>query len=87
MKVQGIFKTLIIIVACVIIGGFILNTVLPNGLNGIVNTVEGMILKGTGVAFDLNGDGVTNGDASQGVSKDASGNLDDGGAGVEGFTK
>ena len=85
MSVSKIFKVLITIVVCVVIGAFVLNIILPNGLNGMVNTVEGMIKNATGIAFDLNGDGITDGDASQGTNKDNSNNLDNDGVGVNGF--
>ena len=68
MSVSGIFKTLIIIVACVLIGAMILNVFLPNAVTSLSNAVEGSIYNATGMSFDLNGDGtagLTSGTASQ----------------------
>jgi uncharacterized protein involved in outer membrane biogenesis len=57
MNVSGIFKILIIVVACIIVGGILLNVLLPNGLNGIVGWMEDGVHAATGANFDLNGDG------------------------------
>lgn len=59
MSVAKIFKILIIIVACVIVGALVLNVLLPNTTTSIVNAVEGQIFNATGMTFDLNGDGTT----------------------------
>lgn len=56
MSVSKIFKILITIVACVIIGAFVLNVLLPNTTQSIVGTLEGQIYNSTGLSFDLNGD-------------------------------
>ena len=60
MNVSGIFKILIIVVACIIVGGILLNVLLPNGLNGIIGWMESGIMAATGAEFDLNGDGKVN---------------------------
>lgn len=57
MKVGGIFKTLIVIVACVVLGAFALNIIMPNATKSLVNATEDMIYNATGMAFDFNGDG------------------------------
>ena len=59
MSVGKIFKTLIIIVACVILGAVVLNVLLPNATSSLVTAVEGQIFNATGMSFDFNGDGVT----------------------------
>lgn len=59
MSVGKIFKVLIIIVACVIIGAIVLNVLLPNVMVSMVNAVEGQIFNATGMSFDFNGDGAT----------------------------
>lgn len=59
MSVAKIFKILIIIVACVIVGALVLNVLLPNTTTSVVNAVEGQIFNATGMTFDLNGDGTT----------------------------
>lgn len=56
MKVGGIFKTLITIVACVVLGAFALNILMPNAAKSLVNATEGMIYNATGMSFDFNGD-------------------------------
>lgn len=56
MNVAGIFKTLIIVVACVIIGALVLNTLLPNVTTGLINGVEDMLFNATGMSFDFNND-------------------------------
>lgn len=58
MSVAKIFKTLIVVVVCVIIGAFVLNTLLPNVVANLCNTIENGIKNATGISFDLNGDGV-----------------------------
>lgn len=63
MSVGKIFKILIIIVACVIIGAIVLNVLLPNATTSLVNAVEAQIFNATGMSFDFNGDG-TNGRGS-----------------------
>ena len=61
MNVSGIFKILIIVVACIIVGGVLLNVLLPNGLNSIINWMEAGVKAATGADFDLNGDNQTGG--------------------------
>ncbi len=56
MSVGKIFKILIIIVACVIIGAIVLNVLLPNATTSLVNAVEAQIFNATGMSFDFNGD-------------------------------
>lgn len=57
MSVGKIFKILIVIVACVIVGALVLNVLLPNVSTSLVNAVEGQIFNATGMSFDFNGDG------------------------------
>lgn len=56
MGVRKIFIVLITIVACVIIGAFTLNLMLPNVVTTMVNATESMIYKATGLDFDFNND-------------------------------
>lgn len=56
MKVGGIFKTLITIVACVVIGAFALNILLPNATKSLVNATEDMLYNATSMSFNFNGD-------------------------------
>ena len=65
MNVKSIFITLITIVACVLIGALVLNTLLPNVASQLVDAVEGTIHQATGMSFDFNGNGTT-GDSSGG---------------------
>ena len=57
MSVKKIFITLITIVACVLIGAFILNILLPNVTVALVDATENMIYNATGMSFDFNGNG------------------------------
>lgn len=57
MKVQGIFKTLVIVVVCIVLGAMVLNIFLPNVVTQLSNVIEDSIFKGTGMSFDFNGDG------------------------------
>ena len=57
MGVRKIFIVLITIVVCVILGAFILNTVMPSTVKSISSATEDMIAKATGISLDLNGDG------------------------------
>lgn len=56
-NVKKIFLVLITIVACVLIGAFLLNVLLPNTTTTTVDAVEDMIYKATGLSFDLNKNG------------------------------
>lgn len=90
MNVTGIFKTLIIIVACVAIGALVLNILLPNVSIALVNMTEDMIFKATKMKFDFNKDGdvgATNQSNTQSskVNKNDNGNATQAGAHVEGF--
>lgn len=85
MNVKKIFITLITIVACVLIGAFLLNILLPNTTTTLIDATEDMIFKASGISFDFNG----NGRAGQGGSNTYEG-QEDGGDGtgtgiVEGF--
>lgn len=85
MNVKKIFITLITIVACVIIGAFLLNTMLPNVTKSLVNATEDMIFKASGVSFDFNGDGVKgSNNKDYDATKDTDENVANG-AGVDGF--
>lgn len=57
MNVQGIFKTLVILVCCIILGAMVINILLPNVTTQLSNVVEDAVFKGTGMSFDFNGDG------------------------------
>lgn len=57
MGVKKIFITLVTIVACVILGAFVLNTLMPNVTTTIINSAEDMIFKATKMSFDFNNDG------------------------------
>ena len=54
---KKIFIALIIAAVMVTIGYISLRIILPNTYIAMVNTVEKGIKSGTGIAFDLNGDG------------------------------
>lgn len=86
MSVAKIFKTLIVVVVCVIIGAFVLNTLLPNVVANLCNIIENGIKNATGISFDLNGDGVgqssaeakSDGKVSNGVGVTGYGDLGEG---------
>ncbi len=59
MSVQKIFITLITIVICVILGAFVINTLMPNMVDTIISAAEGQVYRATGLSFDFNGDGKT----------------------------
>lgn len=85
MDVKKIFLTLIGIVACVILGAFLLNTLLPNVTAQLINAVEDAVYKATHMSFDFNGDNNYGGNENtyDGDSDDQ-GYITDG-AGVDGF--
>lgn len=60
MSVKKIFITLITVVACVMIGAFVLNVLMPNAIKTGTNAVEDQLYKATGIKLDFNGDGVQN---------------------------
>lgn len=90
MNVKKIFMTLIVVVACVMIGALVLNVLLPNAATTLVDSVEGMIFNATGMSFDFNGNG-SGGSANKsgtysGNEKDDTGTNDKtAGDQVEGF--
>lgn len=87
MNVKGIFITLITIVACVIIGAFFLNILVPNVTTTLVNSAEAMINQAAGLSFDFNGDGASTGNAQEGEREDVTGTISgEDGSTVEGFT-
>lgn len=89
MGVRKIFIVLITVVACVLIGAFVLNILLPNVTSALVNASEDMLFKATGMKFDFNNDnniGSSNQQQTYNDSNTASNtnNLRNG-AGVEGY--
>lgn len=91
MSVKKIFMTLIIIIACVMVGAFLLNVLLPNASNALVDQVENQLYRATGMKFDFNknGKGGTNTNDVSASSTKTSGANDSGGGGaqVDGFSK
>ena len=91
MSVSKIFKLLITIVACVVVGGVILNVLLPNVFNQLINAVEGQIFRATSLQFDFNKDGIVGQtDKNYSNAAGASSTMEDEGgsgegAGVEGI--
>lgn len=72
MNVKKIFITLITVVACVILGAFVLNTLMPNVTTTLINTVEDQIFKATSLKFDFNNDGTigSNNNTYEGANED-----------------
>lgn len=72
MNVKKIFITLITVVACVILGAFVLNVLMPNVTTTLINSVEDQIFKATSLEFDFNNDGVigSNNSTYEGVNED-----------------
>ena len=73
MNVKKIFITLITVVACVILGAFVLNTLMPNVTTTLINAVEEQIYNATSLRFDFNNDGYIGGEDSdtfKGVNED-----------------
>lgn len=72
MNVKKIFITLITVVACVILGAFVLNTLMPNVTTTLINAVEDQIFKATSLEFDFNNDGTigSNNNTYGGVNED-----------------
>ena len=60
MNVKKIFITLITVVACVMIGAFVLNVLMPNAIKTGTNAIEDQLYRATGIKLDFNGDGVQN---------------------------
>lgn len=92
MSVKKIFITLITVVACVMIGAFVLNVLMPNAIKTGTNAIEDQMYKATGIKLDFNGDGVqqnAQNNTYTGAYKAAQdrGTGDDNGKNVSGFTK
>lgn len=88
MKVQGIFKTLVIVVICIVLGAMVLNIFLPNVVTQLSSVVEDSIYKATGMKFDFNGDGTTgnsNNDNTYDSTKEGGKYSDEFAEDVEGF--
>lgn len=88
MSVKKIFVTLIIIVACVMLGALVLNVLFPNVAKTVVNATEDMLYNATGMKFDFNNDGVVGGVGSTGQyvgDQSAGGAEGANGGNVEGF--
>ncbi len=86
MKVSGIFKTLIIVVCCIILGAMVINIFLPNVVAGVSNAIENSIFQATGMHFDFNGDGTTgsnSGNQYQKVTEESSRDME---TQVDGFS-
>lgn len=89
MGVSKIFKILVTIVLCVVLGAFILNKVMPNTVASMFNAVDGMIYNATGISMDLNGDGrggkaAADGDYTNDIQSEEKENI---AGGVAGFGK
>lgn len=61
-SVKKIFIVLIVVVACVMIGALVLNVLMPNVMVTIVDSVENMINRATGMSVDFNGNGIAGSD-------------------------
>lgn len=61
-SVKKIFIVLIVVVACVMIGALVLNVLMPNVMVTLVDSVENMINRATGMSVDFNGNGVSGSD-------------------------
>jgi len=55
--VKKVFAVLVVALACIVVGGLVLSVFMPNAVTQFVNAVEDTIYKGTGLSFDINGDG------------------------------
>lgn len=73
MNVKKIFITLITVVACVILGAFVLNTLMPNVTTTLIDAVEDQIFKATSLEFDFN----NNNNAGTNTNSYAGQNSDD----------
>lgn len=56
-SVKKIFMVLITVVACVLVGAFLLNILLPNVTTTLIDSAEDMVYKATGMSFDFNNNG------------------------------
>lgn len=87
MSVKKIFITLIIVVACVLIGALILNILLPNVAVQLVDAIEDTLYSATGLSFDFNANsnGGDNNTDFSGEVEDESGTGYEGAGVVDGF--
>lgn len=69
MSVSSIFKTLIIVVVCIIIGAAVINIFAPNLVAQLSNAIENSIFQATGMKFDFNGDKIAGSDTNNVSSK------------------
>lgn len=80
--VSKIFGVLVVAVACVLIGAFVLNVMVPNATTTLVDATEDMIFRATGLSFDFNNNGRSGGGDSIEYRGSEKGNLK---GDVEGF--
>lgn len=85
MGVSKIFKVLIVMVVCMLLGAFILNIILPNFVTTAVNATEDSVFKATGMSFDWNKDGDKGSSSPSSYDGDNEGKSDQTTGGVEGF--
>lgn len=82
MSVSSIFKTLIIVVVCIIIGAAVINIFAPNLVAQISNAIENSIFQATGMKFDFNGDEVAGSNTSNVAGSTTKGTTNGTSAGV-----
>ena len=87
-SVKKIFTVLIVAVGCVLVGAFILNTLLPNTAKVMVDSIENLIFKATGISLDINNNGVAGSNTMPSSGdKTVEDEMNDGNSGnvIEGF--
>lgn len=85
MNVKKIFIILVTIVACVVIGAFTLNILLPNVTTSLVDATENMVYNATGMDFDWNGNGNSGSNPTTGNPQTNTNDQTNTGVGVDGF--
>lgn len=88
MSVKKIFITLITVVACVMLGAFVLNVLMPNVITIGTDAVEDQLQRATGITMDFNGNGETgsrDGDTYSGGNAAGSTEGVGNGSNVDGF--
>ena len=87
MSVKKIFIILITVVACVMVGALVLNVLMPNVMTTVVDSVENMVYRATGMSMDFNGNNKGAGTKGNASAKCLGAETGANGGAVSGFCK
>lgn len=80
--VKKVFMTVGTALGAMVVIALIINIVIPNGVNGLVNSVEQAVYTSTGAKIDINGDGSSGGTTTLQDNEDIGTQIDNDNAAV-----